>query len=738
MIKSFNKFVFIDFEFSGISERDLSLVSVSLLFRKEGKDIAERTFWLYDSEEAKKRLKAYILDAISKDYIFVSYVMEAEMRSLLTLFSDQPSALKEMRAIDLYLEYRNLLNHNHEYEYGAQLIDGEVVTTTPPPNKWDRIEFDPSDPEYLEQEEKHHDPSYSLASAVFKLLGERVDTDEKTRIRDIIIEHDPGKLLEHKEEILSYNASDIKYLPALLSKFRDMAPTPEWVYHALKRGEYAMRTARMIRHGYPINRTKVDLFTKNVAYILETAVNDCLEHSMEVESFRYDKRKQAYAANQKAIREWVKKQNKPTWRKTSKGQISLSKDAFRDWYDSSSPGFAGAYCRYLKTRQSLNGFTPSAKPSKRGKFTDFIGSDNRVRPNFGIYSSQSSRSQPGATGYLWLKAKWMQNFLEAPEGYALASADFASQEFLVAAIVSQDEAMMQAYASGDPYLAFGKLAGLIPPEGTKETHLQMREVCKQCVLGMSYLMSAKGLAPRLSQALGRDVTVEEAEGFIDMFDDAFEDYAEWRRNIKREYEQDGMLQLSDGWTMWGDNDNFRSVANFPIQGEGAVILREAVALLQEARINVLATVHDSIAIEFKIENTDRVLPLFKQCMIQAFENVMSKFGKTVPIRVDGEAWSLEFEEGEKHGFKITKEFIHEKATADYARYKKFFDGSFVAEKRCVPEVSKVEKKSKKPSKKVTEAKEITEGVKHGVSRSRRSNRLDNKKVQPPRQDPVPV
>lgn len=719
----FNRFCFLDFEFSGISERDLSLVSVSLLFRKEGINIAERTFWLYDAEEAKKRLRAYILDAIEKEYVFVSYVMEAEMRALLTLFSDQPSALKNIRAVDLYLEYRNLLNHNHKYAYGDQLIDGKVITTTPPPNKWERIEFDPTDSEFLEQEEKHHDPSYSLAAASYKLLGEKIDTDEKNRIRNIIIEHDPGKLLEHKEEILSYNASDIKHLPALLNKFREMAPTPEWAYHALKRGEYAVRTAKMVRHGYPINRTKVDLFTKNVAHILDTAVNDCLEHSAEVESFRYDKRKQTYVANQKAIRDWIKEQNKLTWRKTSKGQLSLSKDAFRDWYDSTSPGFAGAYCRYLKTRQSLNGFTPSAKPSKRGKFTDFIGSDNRVRPNFGIYSSQSSRSQPGATGYLWLKAKWMQNFLEAPEGYALASADFASQEFLVAAIVSQDDEMIKAYESGDPYLAFGKLSGLIPQDGTKKSHAQMREVCKTCVLGMSYLMSAKGLAPRLSQAMGQTVTEEEAEKYIEMFDDAFEDYATWRKEIKQTYFNDQMLQLSDGWTMWGDNDNFRSVANFPIQGEGAVIMREAVALLQDSRINVIATVHDSVVIEYKVENTDIVLRMFNGCMRQAFENVMSRYGKTSPIRVEGEAWSRNYRELEEHkrelhGFKLLDEFIHEKAKQDYERYKKFFDGSFVTEEKpCTKEVSTVERKPRKKSNTDTETKTKTRSKKHGLPKN---------------------
>lgn len=715
---TYNKFCFIDFEFSGIQERDLSLVSCSLLFRKQGQEIGHRTLWLFRAEDEKARLRNYIIDAINAGYVFVSYVWEAEMRSLLTLFKDNLDAIKNIQAVDLYLEYRNLLNNNHKYGYGSQLIDGKIVTTSPPKNKWERIEYDPSDPAYLEQEDKHHDPSYSLAAATFKLLGVVIDTEEKTKVRDIIIEHDPVKLVANSERIMEYNYSDIRYLPDLLTRFWEANGYDDWFKHALLRGEYASATARMIRHGYPINCKKVELFTANVDGILAAAIEDCLGNSAEVESFRYDKRRQSYVADQTAIREWVRKQNKPTWRLTNKKQISLSKDAFRDWYDSTSPGFAGSYCRYLKTRQSLNGFTPSTSESKRGRFVNFVGSDNRVRPNFGIYSSQSSRSQPGATGYLWLKAKWMQNFLEAPKGKALASADFASQEFLVAAILSQDENMMKAYESGDPYLAFGKLARLIPERGTKDTHRMMREVCKTCVLGMSYLMSAKGLAPRLSQAMGKVVSESDAEKLIDDFNEVFSDYAEWREEITETYDCAGKLQLSDGWTMWGDNDNFRSVANFPVQGQGAVIMREAVKMLQSKNINVIATVHDSIVIEYKTVNTDIVLPLFKECMIKAFDDIMKQFGKTKPIRVDGEAWSQDFTAEEtRHGFTLTKEFIHEKAKLDYERYKKYFDGTIVKEISCDTAPVVVEKKARKPRVSKTIKPNEAKGVTNGVSES---------------------
>ena len=92
---NYNKFCFIDFEFSHINERDLSLVSCSLLFRKQGQEVADRTLWLYQDDQAKEKLRSYVKDAISKDYIFVSYVAEAEMRSLLTLFKDDSAAYRD-------------------------------------------------------------------------------------------------------------------------------------------------------------------------------------------------------------------------------------------------------------------------------------------------------------------------------------------------------------------------------------------------------------------------------------------------------------------------------------------------------------------------------------------------------------------------------------------------------------------------------------------------------------------
>jgi DNA polymerase-1 len=66
-------------------------------------------------------------------------------------------------------------------------------------------------------------------------------------------------------------------------------------------------------------------------------------------------------------------------------------------------------------------------------------------------------------------------------------------------VLSGDRAMVEAYSSGDPYLAFGKQAGAIPADATKQTHGGQRELFKQCVLAVQYGMGAESLADRIGQ-----------------------------------------------------------------------------------------------------------------------------------------------------------------------------------------------------------------------------------------------
>ena len=91
---------------------------------------------------------------------------------------------------------------------------------------------------------------------------------------------------------------------------------------------------------------------------------------------------------------------------------------------------------------------------------------------------------------------WLRGLIKPVAGNAVAYVDWSQQEMGITAALSGDAAMMQAYRSGDPYLAFAKQAGAVPSDVTKDSHPIERNRFKVCALavpgGWIYL-TRKGL-----------------------------------------------------------------------------------------------------------------------------------------------------------------------------------------------------------------------------------------------------
>ena len=71
----------------------------------------------------------------------------------------------------------------------------------------------------------------------------------------------------------------------------------------------------------------------------------------------------------------------------------------------------------------------------------------------------------------------------------------------IAAALSGDPALLEAYRSGDVYLSFAKQAGLAPLDATKASHGEVRDRCKAVVLGTLYGMGPETLARRIGRPL---------------------------------------------------------------------------------------------------------------------------------------------------------------------------------------------------------------------------------------------
>jgi hypothetical protein len=653
-------------------------------------DPKKHTLWLHKDAYNQTTFIDDIVGFYEEDYIFVAYAVTAEARSLETLLTQAGWDLKvnDFKWIDLYIEWRMLLNHNSKFTLGKHLVAGKVVDVKQ--KQW-------------RSDDKSYKAENGLAACCFKLLGIKIDTDRKTAVRDIIIEG--SRVEEFKNEIMEYNESDIDYLPQLLDKvigiYKETFEPEDFDRQINKgmfsRGDYAARTAIMEAIGYPIDYTSTRSFSNSVPVILfrlQAEINDLFP---EITPFKLDIKKGKYTWNQKVTRAWIDTTvYRLKWRQTDGGKSgikkhSLSLDAFSDHFHArhefSKTCFGSQIKRYLTFKRNLSGFTVSDK--KKPSFWDSVGSDGRVRPYMGIYGSQSSRSQPKATGFLFLKSAWMRSLCMPKEGRACTGIDYKSEEFLLGALMATrtfegkaegDFNMIEAYYSGDPYSWFAKAAGAMPEDGSKETHPEIRDAFKSTVLALQYDMGDESLAAKLTADTGKKWTVAQAARQSSMFKRVFSDFIFFRKRFVM-YGQQNYQMTWDGWTLFPDNPNPLSIGNWPIQTMGAVIMREAVRMAQDQGLEVIFTLHDALYIEHD-SNNYMAPKILADCMQKAFQMCMSTDRK---IGLDIDCWSNDYIDRFDEVKELYKaagvdtsvkgKYIDPRGKKEYANFKQYFNNS---------------------------------------------------------------
>lgn len=674
-------YVDIDFEYNSTSEKNLNVISVAYIVYSGLERIDERVLWLKDNPENIRSLKHQVFHFKERGAIFRAWVVGAEASAMLSLGID----VKELKWMDLMLEYRCLTNHNHDLAYGKQLIEGKVVRSYPP-NRDNR-------PTY---KTPHH-----LVSAIYKLLGKVPDVERKADTRELIVSRGLKDFTEvEKELILDYNFSDVVQMQALfiaiLTNYKKLLRSeysPEKLFEEmLYRGKFAARTAIMERLGYPINLAATRALTSQIHSILWEVASEINKLFPSIAPFLLDRSGKVVRSDLK-IREWVIQTHGSDWDLTDpskthpRGQHSLSLEAFQRHYDFRhdypKDSFGAQMVRFLKYKQNLYGFENNREvvltTKKKKNFWDSVGRDARVRPYFNIYGAQSGRSQPAATSYIPLKPAWMRSLIQPAKGRAIAAVDWKSQEFLLSALISHDQKMVDAYNSGDVYLYFAKAAGAVPPEGTREEYEKERNMFKSTTLGLSYLMAEKGLAKKLTKDLGREVLEEEAKRLIQLFNDVYPTFYRYRSSAQDVYAKTRHVRMPSGWIMWGDNHNFRSVVNVKIQGTGADIMRHAIILAQDAGLEVILSLHDALYIEYEAGDF-KAIDTLCECMAAAekyvFRNDPWAFERA-NLGVDAKSWSDGYQDvkiltpgGKK--VSLSALYIDERAVSEYNQFSKYF------------------------------------------------------------------
>jgi hypothetical protein len=419
----------------------------------------------------------------------------------------------------------------------------------------------------------------------------------------------------------------------------------------------------------------------NILYDCQREINSFFP---DIKPFKWDKAHGRFRWDQKATREWIKENvaDFARWTKTDKGELSLSLEAWQKFFNFTheypSDNFGAQMVRFLKLKQSLYGFVPAAD-SKKKTFWDSVGSDGRVRPYYNIYGSQSSRSQPSSTGFMFLKPAWMRALVIPKPGYAMCGVDYKSQEFFIQALMAEDQNMIDAYLSEDVYFAFAKMSGMVPKDAKIDDYKVERNVAKGLTLGLSYLMSKYGLAGHLTNVKGMKKvwTEDEAQEMIDIFYETYSDLKNFQDGIVNQYKSERHLKLPCGWYIFGDNENHRSVTNVPSQGFGASVMRKAVDLAVAKGLYVPITLHDALYIEYKVGN-EHEIKILQDCMVEAFAFYVDdpKMKKLAyQIKLDSFAWSRDYKKDSELpcGTPCSNLYIDERALEDYNTFSKYFE-----------------------------------------------------------------
>ena len=273
------------------------------------------------------------------------------------------------------------------------------------------------------------------------------------------------------------------------------------------------------------------------------------------------------------------------WPRLASGRLDLSDDAFRE--------AARAHSAVAPLRE-LRGALSEMRLSDLA-----VGRDGRNRTILSAFRARTGRNQPSNTKFIFGPSVWLRGLIQPPPGHGIAYIDWAQQEFGIAAALSGDPLMMDAYRSGDPYLAFAKQAGAAPADATKATHKAVRDQFKACVLAVQYGMGADALALRIGQPPIR------ARELLRLHRETYRVFWRWSDAAVDHAMLTGSLHTVFGWRVRVPAvSNDRSLRNFPMQANGAEMLRLACCLGTERGIEVCAPVHDAVLIGAPLDRLD--------------------------------------------------------------------------------------------------------------------------------------
>jgi hypothetical protein len=285
------------------------------------------------------------------------------------------------------------------------------------------------------------------------------------------------------------------------------------------------------------------------------------------------------------LERWLQIIGCAAWPRLESGRLDTDGDAFRLMYH--VPGIEELHA----LRDSLRVVMGAKLP---------IGRDGRNRPSLFPFGTVTGRNAHRRS--LYNAHAGMRSFMVFPPDRIGVYLDWRTQEVAVAAALSGDPALLEAYRGGDVYYAFARAAGLTKDPDQKhwaKHDTTMRQRMKALQLGVNYGMGVTSLA----RGLNRHPLI--ASNLIEQHHRIYSRFWPWRDEQVQAAMLTRRMESVFGWPLHiSTSPNRRTLYNFPMQSGGGEMLRLAAWHLCEAGLVPSMLVHDGILLE--VENREQI------------------------------------------------------------------------------------------------------------------------------------
>ena len=366
---------------------------------------------------------------------------------------------------------------------------------------------------------------------------------------------------------------------------------------SLLRGQYHAAVAEMESRGIPIDTEALELLRARWDELRAALVAE-VDHTHGL----YD----GLSFRQARFAAWLE-QHQIRWPQLASGSLRLDDDTWKEM---------------ARRRPVLEPLRQVRKTLAlmRGGIALPVGADGRARCMFSPFGTITGRNAPKSSQFIFAYPAWLRSLVRPAPGRGIAYLDWCSQEHGIAAALSRDAHMMRAYQTGDPYLALAIDSGRAPAGATKATHGPTRDIFKVVLLAASYGMRERTLARQL------DCDVLEALALLARHRRAYPQFWAWSDGAVDMAMQTGRIATVFGWPLLvGARTNPRTVRNFPVQGNGAEMMRLAACFTVAAGVELVATVHDALVIEADAAELEDAVRATQAAMDRASAVVLGGF-----------------------------------------------------------------------------------------------------------------